>query len=171
MVRFYPLLATIWMVTIACAESTSPGEEDETASFEVNGQAYVLESPSDGVHASVAGDRFSLSASRLNGPSLEIDLTGYRGAATYALGEAGRGFARLTVGDLVYETTGPQGNGSLRISSAQCSTETWHDPVTDITGPVTLCHVRGTFAFTAVSGTGKWIVVTQGSFSARSVRG
>ena len=170
-VRLHVALTALWIVTLACSTSTSSSEEGDEASFEVNGQAHFFDSPTDDVRASVAGEHFSLHVSRLNGPSLDFNLTGYDGAATYGLGEASPGFARLSVGDLVYETTGPQADGSLIISSAHCSTETWHDPVTGITGPVTTCRVRGTFAFAAVSQTGKWVVVTQGSFSATSIRG
>jgi hypothetical protein len=154
-----------------CSDSSSPSRKDDVVSFEVNGQAHVYHATTDFVGAGVDGERLAVRASGLNVPALRLDLSGYYGPATYALGEAGPGFARLTVGDIVYQTTGPENDGSLTISSARCSTRTEHDPVTGITGPVTTCAVRGTFAFIAASETGEVVVVTRGSFSATSVRG
>jgi hypothetical protein len=140
-------------------------------SFEVNGQEHVFYANTDYVSASVGGGRFDLSASGLIAPSVEVSLSRYDGPDTYVIGETGPGFARLVVGDLVYETTGPQADGSITISSARCSTKTMYDPVTGITGPFTTCHVSGNFAFAAVSEAGRWAVVTRGSFSAKTFRG
>jgi hypothetical protein len=107
------------MAGLACSDPTAPDRIQAVVSFEVNGQEHVFRSNTDYVSASVAGGHFDLSASGLTAPSVQVSLSRYDGPATYAIGEGGPGCARLVVSDVVYQTTSPEGDGSITISSAR----------------------------------------------------
>lgn len=168
---FAAVPALLLAAALACSDSSSPSDGADFVSFKVDGQLHVFHPNTENVSVSVRGETFSLGASNLiEGLYLNLDLSGYTGPATYGLGTS-PGHGRLVVGGIAYETIPPNGDGSLTISSAQCTTKTEYDPVTGITGPVTTCHVRGSFAFVGVSDTGATVAVTDGEFKATSVRG
>jgi hypothetical protein len=158
-------------LALACSSPTSPSGGDQL-SFQLDGQVHVFRSNTEYLSMSIAGPTFSLiAADATYALSLEFALFGYTGPATYGLGEPGQDSGRLAVNGVVYHTAPPEGQGSLTISSVQCSTKTTTDPVTGITGPVTTCHAQGTFGLNGVSETGTTAVVTGGRFKATSVRG
>ena len=157
------------VLTLACSSAHSPSDYLDEVRFRLNGEPQVFRSNTEFLTLTLTDGSFRLSAAdyvRDPDLALEISLASYHGPGTYAVG-----YARLTVGQEIYETAGDRGQGTIAITQASCRTEVVTDPVTGITGPVAFCQARGTFSLVAVTGGGATAAVTDGRFSLTSVRG
>jgi len=161
--------ALLCVLALACSSPTSSSDYLDEVRFRLNGEPQLLRSNTEFLTLTLTDRTFHLSAAdyvREPDLALEISLASYHGPGTYPVG-----YARLTVGEEIYETAGDRGQGTIAISQASCRTEVTTDPVTGITGPVAICRARGSFTLVAVAGEGATAAVTDGRFSLTSVRG